>query len=64
MVMGIKENICWDEHLVLYVSDESLGFTPEINTILYVNYLELKKKKKKKKKTGMELKDLLPSSLM
>ena len=34
-VMGIKEGTC-DEHWVLYVSDESLGF-PETNTALYVN---------------------------
>ena len=26
-----------DEHWVLYVSDESLNFTPETNTVLYVN---------------------------
>ena len=24
-VMGIKEGTCWDEHWVLYVSDELLG---------------------------------------
>ena len=27
--MGIKEGTCWDEHWVLYVSDELLGSTPE-----------------------------------
>ena len=41
-VMGIKEGTCWDEHWVLYVSDESLNSTPETNTILYVNKLEFK----------------------
>ena len=35
--MGIKEGTCWDEHWVLYVSDESLGSTLETNTTLYVN---------------------------
>ena len=33
---GIKEGTC-DEHQVLYVSDESLNSTPEINTTVYVN---------------------------
>ena len=36
-VMGVKEGTCWVERWVLYVSDESLGSTPETNTILYVN---------------------------
>ena len=36
-VMGIKESTCWDEHWVLYVSDESLDSTPEAKTTLYVN---------------------------
>ena len=36
-VMGLKEGTCWDEHWVLYVSDESLNSTPETNSILYVN---------------------------
>ena len=35
-VMGI-EGTCWDEHWVLYVSDELLGSTPEANTTLHVN---------------------------
>ena len=34
-VMGIKVGTC-DEHCILYVRDESLGSTPEINTTLYV----------------------------
>lgn len=37
-----------DEHGVLYVRDESLSSTPEINTILYVN-LNLSKILKEKK---------------
>ena len=40
-VTGIKEDT-WDEHWVLYVSDESLDSAPETNTILYVSELELK----------------------
>ena len=35
-IMGIKEGT-WDEHGVLYVSDESLNSTPETNITLYVN---------------------------
>ena len=31
-VMDIKEGTCWDEHWELYVSDGSLGSTPETNT--------------------------------
>ena len=37
LVMGIKEGICWDEHWVVYVSDESLDSTPEAKTTLYAN---------------------------
>ena len=33
-LMGMKEGTC-DEHWVLYVSDESLNSTPEINIALY-----------------------------
>ena len=39
--MGIKEGT-WDEHWVLYVSDESLNSTLEIIITLYVN-LDLNK---------------------
>ena len=35
-MMGIKEGTCWDEHWVSYVRDESLGSTPEAETMLYV----------------------------
>ena len=28
-MMGIKEGTFWDEHWVSYVSDESMGSTPE-----------------------------------
>ena len=35
-VVGIKEDI-YDEHWVLYISDESLNSTPETNIKLYVN---------------------------
>ena len=34
-VRGINKGTCWDEHGVLYVSDESLGSIPETNTALY-----------------------------
>ena len=36
-VMGIKEGMSYDEHWVLYVSDESLNSTPKTNITLYVN---------------------------
>ena len=36
-VMSIKEGSCQDEHWVLYVSNESLGSTPETKTTPYVN---------------------------
>ena len=41
-MIDIKENACWDEYWVSYVSDESLGSTPEAKTTMYVNYLEFK----------------------
>ena len=31
-MLGIEENTCWDEHLVLFVSDESRESTPEAKT--------------------------------
>ena len=36
-MVGTKEGTCWDEHWVLYVSDESQNSTPETNLALYVN---------------------------
>ena len=42
-VMVLMEDTC-EEHWVLYVSEESLNSTPEINIVLYVNQLEFKKK--------------------
>ena len=36
-VMGRKECTCWDEHWMLYVSDEALNSTPEIIITIYVN---------------------------
>ena len=35
--MAIKEDTYWDEQGMLYISDESLGSTPEAKTTLYVN---------------------------
>ena len=52
-VMGIEEGTCWDEHWVLYASDEPRESTPKTKSILdtlYVgqfdNKLYLKNKKK------------------
>ena len=36
-VTGTEEGTCWDEHWVLYVSDESLGSTPEAMITLYIH---------------------------
>ena len=36
-VMGIKEDTCWGEHWVFYVSDESPDSIPEIIITLHVN---------------------------
>ena len=33
--MGIEEGTCWDEHWVLYVSDESQESTPKTKSTLY-----------------------------
>ena len=44
-VMGIEEGTYWDEHWVLYVSDESWESTPIAKSTLYtlyVNYLDNK----------------------
>ena len=38
-VMGLEEGTCWDEHWVLYVSDESGESTSEAKTILYTLYV-------------------------
>ena len=40
-VIGTK-NSSYDEHWVLYASDESLNSTSETNTTLYGNQLEFK----------------------
>ena len=38
-VMGIEEGICWDEHWVLYGSDESWESTPKTKSTLYTLYV-------------------------
>ena len=35
-VMGIKEDMCCDEHWVLYATNESLNTTSKTNDVLYV----------------------------
>ena len=42
-VMGIKEGTCWDEHWVLYVSDESLNSTLKPVAHYMLNNLDLSK---------------------
>ena len=38
-VMVIEEGPCWDEHWVLYVSDESRESTPEAKSTLHTLYV-------------------------
>ena len=38
-VMGIEEGTCWDEHQVLYVSDESWESTLGPKSTLYTPYV-------------------------
>ena len=38
-VRGIKEDIFWDEHWLLYIGDESLESTPDIIVALYTNFV-------------------------
>ena len=38
-VMGIEVGICWDEHWVLYISDESLDSTLETKSTVYAPYV-------------------------
>ena len=38
-LMGINEGTQWDEHWVLYATDELLNPTSETNDVLYVMYL-------------------------
>ena len=40
--MDIKEGMWYNEHWVLYATDESLNSTPETNYILYDNWIEFK----------------------
>ena len=37
--MGIEEGTYWDEHWVLYVSEESWGSIPKAKTTLYTLYV-------------------------
>ena len=43
--MGFKEGTCYDDHWVLYATDELLKSTSETNDVLYVGKLNLNKKK-------------------
>ena len=38
-VMGTEEGTCWDEHWVLYGSDESRESTPKTKSTLYILYV-------------------------
>ena len=41
MVMGVGETYC--DHSVMYANVTSLYCTPETNTMLFVNYISIKK---------------------
>ena len=45
--MGIEEGTCWDEHWVLYVSDEPWESISQTKSTLYVSQLEINYLKKK-----------------
>ena len=38
-MMGIEEATCWDEHWVLYVSNETWESTPKTKSTLYTLYV-------------------------
>ena len=38
-MMGIEEGTCWDEHWVLYVSNEPRESTPKTKSTLYTLYV-------------------------
>ena len=38
-VMGTEEGTCWDEHWVLYVSDEQWESIPQTKSTLYTLYV-------------------------
>ena len=38
-VMGTEEGTCWDEHWVLYASDEPWESTPKTKSTLYTLYV-------------------------
>ena len=37
MGMDVNQTYCGDEHFAIFTNSESLGCTPETNTMLYVN---------------------------
>ena len=37
--MGIEEGTCWNEHWMLYVSNESRESTPKTKSTLYTLYV-------------------------
>ena len=47
--MGSKKGICFDEHWVLYVSNESLNSTPQTNITCMLTNWNLNKNLEKKK---------------
>ena len=50
-MVGIRWGTCWDEHWMLYVSDESLSSIPEI--LFHYMLIKLALSKIKKKKLGV-----------
>ena len=67
-MMGIEEGTCWDEHWVLYVSDEYGNLLPKPRTHcrhcmlanLTINYIRKQTTKQKKKKLKKPIIDYIP----
>lgn len=48
----------WGDHFAMYMNGRALRFTPETNTMLYVNYNSIKKKKRNLEQEHISLKVL------
>ena len=55
-MMGIEEATCWDEHWVLYVSNEPQESTPKTKSTLYTLYVSRVDNKLYLKKEKMKMK--------
>ena len=61
-MIGIEEGTCWDEHWVLYRSNESQESTPKTKSTMYTLYVsQLDNKLYLKKKVTEEISTKTPS---